>query len=354
MHDEPALLPSDPSISPVRPVGRIRRLANRYGTALWWIHSTYALTLGVFIVIYARKGFDHARWLLLTLSIVWLLFLVFYRIAHHDFGNATAGQKARFLVMTYAMKNMYQGMLFFMVPFYWESTTLSSSNRWFVVVIGLCAILSTFDIVFDHFLMKRRWLASTFYGWTMFACLNLAIPALLPSVRTIVTLMCAAAITVIAFASLNIPLRTFVRLRTLALVLPAAGLAAAVVYLGRSVIPPVPLHITSYAVSPLLVDGDKPAMAVTAIHQSLVKDLHCETIVAAPGGIGDEITHVWRHNGEPLDVVTVRPLPTGEDGKVAFRSKVRSVPEDPTGDWSVDVLTSDGQLVGRATFRVDG
>lgn len=339
---------------PASPLARVRLFFASHGTALWWMHSLYALSLGVFVVMFARKGFDHARWLVLTLSIVWILLVVFYRVAHRDLDTATTGQKVRFLVMTYALKNMYQGMLFFSLPFYWESTTFSAPNRWFVVAIGVCAVLATFDIVFDHFLMKRRWLAVTFYGWTLFAVLNVAIPAMFPRVRTSVTLMAAAACTVIAFASLNMPLRTFVRWRTQALLLPVAALAAALMWLGRVAIPPVPLHLKSWAVSPLLIEGDRPAMAITAIHRSLVPALHGETMVVAPGGSGDELVHVWRHNVEEVDRARVLPIPTDDPNVFSLRSKLRKVPEDPVGNWSIDVETLDGQLVGRATFRVDG
>lgn len=334
------------------PVGRARQFLARHGTALWWMHSGYALSLGIFVVLFARKGYDHARWLVLTLSAVFILLVAFYRFVQTNQGQTTTGQKVKFLVMTYAMKNLYQGMLFFSLPFYWESTTFSGPNRWFVVAIGVCAVLSTFDIVFDHFLMKRRWLAVTFYGWTLFTVLNVAIPALVPRVSTSVTLMTAAAVTVIAFASLNMPLRTFLRWRTQAILLPVAALAAGLMWLGRGAIPPVPLHLKSWAISPQLID-DQPAMAITAIHRSLVGALHGQTLVAAPGGLGDDMVHVWRHRSKEVERAHVKPVPTDDPNVIMLRSKLRQVPDDPTGEWSVDVETGGGQLVGRATFRVD-
>lgn len=344
----------EPAAPKLTPVARARQFLARHGTALWWMHSLYALSLGMFVVLFARKGYDHARWLVLTLSAVFILLIVFYRFVQTSQGTRTTGQRVRFLVMTYALKNLYQGMLFFSLPFYWESTTFTAPNRWFVVAIGVCAVLSTFDIVFDHFLMKRRWLAITFYGWTLFTVLNVAIPALVPRVPTSTTLMVAAAVTVIAFASLNMPMRTFFRWKTQAVLIPVAAAAAGLLWLGRQGVPPVPLHLKSWAVSPLLIEGDRPAMAITAIHRSLVPALHGETLVAAPGGLGDEMVHVWRHDTVEVDRARVRPIPTDDPNVISLRSKLRKVPEDPTGAWSVDVETMDGQLVGRATFRVDG
>ena len=48
----------------------------------------------------------------------------------------TPKTRVRFYVMTYALKNLYQGMLFFLLPFYWKSTTLDAANGWFVILLG--------------------------------------------------------------------------------------------------------------------------------------------------------------------------------------------------------------------------
>src|SRR5690606_24864240 len=133
---------------------------------LWWLHSAYALGLGVAVVAFAQKGFDHARWLAVSVGAAWLLVVLFFRL----FGSGgrqqerlhAAGAKVRlrFFAMTYALKNLYQGMLFFLLPFYWKSTTFGAANSWFVVLLGACALLSTLDIVFDRVVFRFRALAS--------------------------------------------------------------------------------------------------------------------------------------------------------------------------------------------------
>ena len=80
-------------------------------------------------------------------------------------------------------------MLFFLLPFYWKSTTLDAADVWFVGLLGTCAVLSTLDIVFDRVLMRWRWIASVFHGITLFGCLNLVIPALFPDTRTLYSLL---------------------------------------------------------------------------------------------------------------------------------------------------------------------
>jgi hypothetical protein len=41
--------------------------------------------------------------------------------------------------MTLALKNLYQSMLFFLVPFYYKTATFDDPNRFFVYVLGLLA-----------------------------------------------------------------------------------------------------------------------------------------------------------------------------------------------------------------------
>jgi hypothetical protein len=108
--------------------------------------------------------------------------------------------------MTYVLKNLYQGMLFFLLPFYWKSASLDAPNRWFAILLSGCAVLSTLDLVFDRVLMRWRTLASLFYGVTLFACLNLVVPALFPHTRTLFTLLFAAGISVVGFSTLHLPL----------------------------------------------------------------------------------------------------------------------------------------------------
>src|ERR1700733_13202323 len=128
---------------------RARRFLREHGRKLWWLHSAYALALGAGVVAFARKGFEHARWLAVSLGLAWLLVVLVFRVfaeggARRPFDEG-AKTRVRFYVMTYALKNLYQGMLFFLLPFYWKSTTLDAANVWFVLLLGACAVLSTLD-----------------------------------------------------------------------------------------------------------------------------------------------------------------------------------------------------------------
>lgn len=344
----------------VRLGSRIRQFLRVHGHKLWWLHSAYALALGIGVVLFAREGFKHARWLAVSLGVAWLLVVLLFRLTRHGdepsaFAAADLKVRARFYVMTYALKNLYQGMLFFLLPFYWNSTTFDSYNCWFVLVLAICALVSTLDLVFDRVLMRRRWLASIFHGITLFGCLNLVTPALFPDTRTLWSLLAATAIAVVSFWTLHVTARQLKKRIYVALFMLSLGAGVGLVYIGRALIPPVPMYVSSAAVGPKQLADGRLAMAVKTLHPSVIQELIAVTDVVVPGGKGDRLRHVWRHNGRDVhrsseDTSRIE----GPKGRVRLRSMLsdRDLSGDLVGNWSVDVETEDGQLVGRTEFDV--
>lgn len=337
--------------------GPIRRFFRRHHGKLWWIHSAYALALGALVATFAQKGFAHARWLVLTVIAAWIMAMLVFRF--FGAGRArkleTAGSKIRFYAMTYFLKNLYQGMLFFLLPFYWKSATWGEANGTFLAILCACAFLSTMDVIFDNFLMRWRAASSLYYGFTLFACLNLAIPALLPDTGVLTAMLVAAGVTVVAFWAFHFSLRLLREplYAGLLIVLVVTGVSGA--YLGRMAIPPVPLYIKSGAVGPEVLRDHRLVMEVTSLHVSKLKGLHATTEIVSPGGAGNQYHHDWKFEKETISSqkgAVVRIL----EGEGVFRVHTvlpdEAIPEDPVGQWSVDVRTEDGMLIGRVPFTV--
>lgn len=352
------------------PRERLRTFLKKHGRKLWWLHSAYALALGVSVIVFAQKGFDHARWLAVTVGAAWLLVVFFFRVfgsgrqqGHLD--GATPKVKLRFFAMTYALKNLYQGMLFFLLPFYWKSTSLASHNTWFVALLGACALLSTLDIVFDRVVFRFRALASVFHAVALFGCLNLVVPALFPDTRTLVSLLVATAVTVIGFWTIHVDVAMLKDRRWLAAFAVSLAGALGAAYGGRTAIPPVPMYVAHGAVGPIVLADGRLGMEVSDLHPSVVDKLIAITDVVVPGGKGDRLVHVWRHDGHEvhraaestLQLAAVDPDtrdPSRDKGTIRLRSQLTGgqLPARLVGSWTVDVETQDGQLVGRVAFTV--
>jgi hypothetical protein len=310
-------------------------------------------------VAFARQGFGRARWLAVSVGLAWLLLVWFFRYGSGGGSTALDAQdpkvRVRFYVTTYALKNLYQGMLFFLLPFYWQSSTMDAANGWFVFLLAGCAVISTLDIVFDRVLMRWRALASSFHGITLFSCLNLVVPALFPDTRTLWSLLAAASCAVISFWTLHVTERQLKKKVYAGLFVASLGAGTGLAYAARTAIPPVPMYVSSAGVGPKQLGDGRLAMEVKTLHPSVIQELVAVTDVVVPGGKGDRLRHVWRQQGREVhrsDEETSRIA--GPKGVVRLRSSLSGddLPADRLGDWSVDVETEDSQLVGRTEFRV--
>src|SRR5690606_16358141 len=155
-----------------RPRSRFQRLMKQ----VWWLHSFGALAFGVGVMLFARKGLEHADKVLTVLGLSWLLVFIAFRFivgAANTSPDERKVKKGVRLLTNYVIKQLYQQMFFFLVPLYASSATWSlTSFNWWLVPLLLCfAVLSTMDLVFDNFIMEHRIIASTMYGFCVFGVL---------------------------------------------------------------------------------------------------------------------------------------------------------------------------------------
>jgi hypothetical protein len=143
--------------------------------------------------------------------------------------------------------------------------------------------------------------------------------------------------------------------RWIMLFFASAGAAIGGVYAARTSIPPVPMYVSHGAVGPIVLPDGRLGMVVRELHPSVIDKLIAITDVVVPGGKGDSLVHVWRHDGDEVHRATETTSKVeGPEGTVRLRSAMsgRQLPQRLIGSWAVDVETQDGQLVGRVSFLV--
>lgn len=324
---------------------------------IWWLHTVYALSLGAFVATFAQKGFEQARMLTLSLAAAWLLVVFFFRFfgtgAKQDFMTAWPGMRRRFFVMTYLMKNLFQGMLFFLLPFYFKSSSYEAKTYTVLGFLAACAVLSTLDLVFDRVLFRSKLMASLFYAITLFGCLNLVIPALLPNTPVLVSYLVATGFSCAALVLFHVSLATLKKPVAAGAFVSFIVLGVILAYTGRQAMPPVPITIKEAGVGPALREDGSLSMEIRTLRLGQVGDLYAVTDVQSVGN-AEHFRHVWKHNKKVLDHKTAEAAPATGKGVVRVASKLPTseLPSDAEGRYTVDVITDGEQVVGRVVFEI--
>ena len=317
-----------------------------------WGVSFASLTGGVLTLFVFRRGLPNVAYLVGYLLLLWLVFAVLVELRQP---LAESGRRSGRFVITaadYTIQTLYHGLLLFVLPAYWASTTLTSLNVIFLVVLVVLALLATFDPWYRAIVHPRPWAGYVFFVISIFAALNVALPLVgLPPFGALMASAFAAslAITPVVRRAGGRTWRAALRV-TVAVGVVAAALAA----VGRAWIPPAPLFMARSAILWDVLDLDNIEALLTAITAAEVKErgLVAYTAIYAPAGLRQSVSHVWRHRGRVVETVSLAPVLGGRREGYRTYSRKTSFPDDAEGRWSVDVVTASGQLIGRLRFRI--
>jgi uncharacterized protein DUF5924 len=345
--------PSTGEPSSTQPISRIRWLLRK----LWWFHSFFALSFGLGVMLFARAGLAHADKVMMALLISWLLMFIALRFIVGPANrkeNEHLVRKGVRVATNYIIKQFYQQMFFFLTPLYASSATwsLASFNWWIAPVLLVCGVVSTMDLVFDNYVMERRWLAATMYGLAMFGVLNVLLP-LVAGFDHLSGLVIAAAATPASVALLTFSARQVVSPQGALLTIGSTVALLGAVWYGRWLIPPAPLAMPETSVGHGTFSSyECLPPSKHAIRANQLDHLRCGSLLREPGGIKEDVEHRWKHKG--LEVrYTPERLHCDGDG-VVYRSEMRDgdLPRDPTGTWYCETWTKGGQLVGVRKFEI--
>jgi hypothetical protein len=317
-----------------------------------WGVSVASFIGGLLTLFVFRRELDHVRWVIGYLLLLWLLFAVLTQVRQAL--EASEKRTHRFVVTAadYTIQTLYHGILLFLLPAYWASTTLSSRNAVFLGLLVALALLATFDPWYRAVVHPRPWMGYVFFLVSIFGALNVALP--LVGVRPGLALVVSAWTAVVALTPAVCRGRRWPWRRALGVMALVATGAAGLVWGGRAWIPPAPLSLARATVA-WRVEGLEPVEPISGpIRAGELRDrgLVAYTAVFAPAGLRQPIRHVWRRDGEVVTVVDLAAIRGGRREGFRTYSRMTAFPPEVTGRWSVDVMTSAGQLIGRLRFRV--
>jgi len=332
--------------------GAAHALHQRYARIFWMAHSAWALFTGIVVLVLAHNRYGFLKWVVLFLALTWASTLVISRYA--SFFNTPKMRFAQGFV-SYLTRVMYQETLFFLLPFYFYSTTFPSWNSAFVVLLAGLAVLSCFDLLFDRLLRERKAFALGFFAVVTFSALVFFLPLLL-GVRIHHAGFLAAVMAFLAAIPLAYSWRELLSFRVMARLVVALALVVAGARLIRPAVPPVPLRLMKLRFAPLIdtstlrLAKELPARISTA--ELGAGRLYAVATIFSPTQLTASVSIRFVHDGKatrPNRTVDLVAHPRG------FRvwSVMRSGPRGfAPGIYQAEVWTGEGQLIGRESIEL--
>jgi Family of unknown function (DUF5924)/Protein of unknown function (DUF2914) len=314
-----------------------------------WGISVTSLVTGLATLFLFRRGVEYFPLFIGYLLILWLTGVVFVGVRQ---SLANRGARALSVALDYTVQTLLHGLLLFLLPIYYASTTLTSGNVWLLIVLVAATTLTTIDPWYRAVLTRARWAEIALFWVGLFASLNAACPLI--GLATEWTLFLSGSLGLLIL----IPaFGQYLRISWPAVILRvtlSASVLAVCVWWARGWIPPVPLYLTR-ATFAKAIEQLEPLEPVTRISS---EELHAWgrvaafTAIAAPVGLAEPVYHVWKKNGRTLNQMLLTTVHGGRRGGFRTYSWKTELGSDPAGLWQVDIRTVHGQLIGRVHLLV--
>jgi len=362
---------------------------------------------GIASALLMKRGYSRIPWLLGALFVTWavvgLVMVLGARraqerpglLAKLHFGGIVLAQSAS------------QEVLFFVLPFYYWSTTFWSPN---VIFFGLLVVAVVATLIDPLFEAITRWPPASLIllALSNFAALNFVLPvvfglrndlslhlSLLLTIILVVlfasyargarrtdadaasasddapddtaddtadTTQTTAPVDATAAASADDapapaarPRRVQALRRRLAFAALLSSLMAAAIWFFdlQIVVPPVPLRIVDGAACAGVVDKEPLRRTERfVLADGPLERVFCFTAIQAPRGLKERISHRWIHDGAFTNQVELNKIAGGRQDGYRTWSFKRRFPADPRGRWICEVRTGGDQIIGRVAFDI--
>jgi hypothetical protein len=256
-------------------------------------------------------------------------------------------------LLRYATQMIHQESLFFVLPFFFITTTWNSGQLLFSGLLASAALISIIDPLYYRWLAPKRWLFLAYHTLALFAVLLTALPIIFKLTTPQSYQLALAAAVVLSFPSLFTIITVQRWWRGLLLVGLTLAIGAAG-WLARTWVPPATLWLTEVAVTNEFDNQNRaPGESIKelSVAQLRSQGLFAYTSISAPRGLNERIYHVWRRDGGEVERIALDIQGGRKEGYRAWTHK-QNFPADAVGRWQVQVLTEAGQMIGVLRFKV--
>ena len=254
------------------------------------------------------------------------------------------------LVVNFLSQALQQELLFFSLPFLIGATEIHAGHIAFTAIAGAAALLSTVDPWYERLIAVRAARRMAFHAYCSWLAALVVLPMALswPIERALPWSL----IGVTAWLVLTLPLSLY-SLRGVAARLAwvaSVFIAPALLWLARAELPAAGLAVTEARITQS-IDDLNPGPAVRRVGTAeLERGVIAFAAVRAPSGLSQEVIFEWRH-ADHLERI-VEQIEGGRSTGFRTWSRKEIFPENAAGDWTVDVLTPQQQLLKRLRFVV--
>lgn len=336
----PASVESPDSVP--KPASRTGRFLQRFG----WILPIGGFLGGWGSFILIHRGEELARIIAAAIVAGWLWLFVqplvrplLKKLGGIEFCNITTN---------FVTQSIQQEVLFFALPFLVLSTRIADPGQVvFTSFVVLVALLSTIDPWYIK-IAKRPVLRLGFHSLCSFIAALIILPLVvkIPVERSFSIALGFVFLWMIIAAPLGLRDRQFsARAFALALLFPLG------IWAMKSHIPAAGIQVRS-AVLTSGISASEPIDELTRVSEAqLRKGLYVHASISAPSGLSQDIVFDWRHAGYSERIAATITGGRAE-GFRTYATK-RNFMQAPQGEWRVDILSPQGQLLDRVKFVVE-
>ena len=328
-------------------IRRTLRIANRNP----WIIPLFGFVSGAASFLLVERKQEQFAQIISILMLVGWLWLVLENTLKRGISH-WFGIKVPRVVLRYISQLIHQESLFFVIPFFFITTTWNSGQVVFTSLLIIAALISLIDPIYYHWLAPRRWLYFSFHGVTLFAALLTALPLLshLPTSQSYLWALGVAAVLSSPGIARSFSESWLKRIPIMILfIIGTCGIGLA----ARHWIPPASIWLTQVAITDRIDDNsrspNKKFKVITP--EQLHQGVYAYTAIHAPRGLRERIYHAWYQDGKQFDRIALEISGGNEDGYRSWSHK-KNFPKDAEGNWRIQVETEARQVLGILRFKV--